>query len=482
MPPLTRQQTLESVRSWWSDRNPNLRGPTINLHAAAKPLMRLLYDRQALEFIPNNRGLLLTSTAVEIYGSYLACEYVSKSTKSAILGDLSRRAQAEYGTLAEATLLNAIAGMLEAPGSLEWPYSTAIEIISGLALHESSAVAVAEGNILNCVEKHLRSLPTYRYHPIFLILESLVSHESTAMSVIRVLPLDLLGTRWRVDGTTPIDPLAMRWEQLVITKLLDAPHKAIAEATCGELVALVCDSDMPRIVDGALWLFSRVPRITFPPATIGISVETKLLDHIADMLKAPNTPKWRCLLIFQMLPHLALHGSSARVVVERNLLSSMEKLLSCGPTDLYEHIFPMLESLVSIASVVLDMCRLLANLWRECLDGDTFIINKVIGTLTRIARVPGGAEAVVTAKLLIDILNGLHSTYDSTRSSTCKLLRELVGYESAVRAVVAIVPRKDIVALFRYGSPFLLDRKIDASGPASGTPGFASVQPRHCEN
>jgi hypothetical protein len=70
MPPLTRQETRTSIYSWWSDSNPLLKGPTINLHAAAKPLMKRMYHRQALEFIKKNRGHPLSATTLEIYASY----------------------------------------------------------------------------------------------------------------------------------------------------------------------------------------------------------------------------------------------------------------------------------------------------------------------------------------------------------------------------------------------------------------------------
>jgi hypothetical protein len=59
-----------SIHSWWSDSNPLLQGPTINLHAAAKPLMRFMYRRQALEFIRKNKGTRLSTTLLEIYSSY----------------------------------------------------------------------------------------------------------------------------------------------------------------------------------------------------------------------------------------------------------------------------------------------------------------------------------------------------------------------------------------------------------------------------
>jgi hypothetical protein len=72
MPPLTRQDTRASIFSWWSDSNLLLQyGPTINLHAAAKPLMKLMYHRQAKEFIKKNKGSPLSTEMLEIYWSYL---------------------------------------------------------------------------------------------------------------------------------------------------------------------------------------------------------------------------------------------------------------------------------------------------------------------------------------------------------------------------------------------------------------------------
>jgi hypothetical protein len=75
MTPLTRQRTLQSIHSWWSDSNPT--GPNINLNAAAKPLMKLMYHRQALGFIRKNRDIALSEDILEIYSSYLTYELPS---------------------------------------------------------------------------------------------------------------------------------------------------------------------------------------------------------------------------------------------------------------------------------------------------------------------------------------------------------------------------------------------------------------------
>ncbi|KAJ7254609.1 armadillo-type protein [Mycena rebaudengoi] len=650
MPPLTRQDTLESLRSWWSDSNPNLRGPTINLHAAAKPFMRLLYDRQALEFIGKIDGISLSAMNAEIYGSYLSCEYVSASTKSAILEDLFRRAysdpealeihahlfhdfvqllegpvpmdarmlvalrrillalagceataKATCGSLVdllcnthmpqivgrvlsllssvdrikfppvtsgasveakllgcllnmledsstagsrllhilgiisnlafqeatavaivEANILNSvkkllnsrsinlrreislilenlmshetsamavlrmlsredlvIAKLLHAPtikiicGSLvalacdsdmpddvfdgalwllsrvpEIKFSPAtsgasleaklldrlsymlkdsstpeghnppiFQIVSILARHEAIAVAIVDANILHSVEKLLRSCPTSLYNHIFSMLEHLVSHESTAMAVVRILPLDLLGTLWRksVDDTAPVDVLATLWEDLVTTKLLDSPRNTIAEATCGSLVTLMCDSDMPQVVEGALWVLSRIPHLKFLLVMTGLSVETKLLDHIADMLKAPNTPKWRYPAIFQILSHLELYDRepSAIAAMEENIINSIENLLRSLNTDLRRPIFSILESLASYEPTAMGVVRmipfdLLGALWHKSVD-DTAPVD-VLATLW---------EDLVTAKLL-------DSSHKAIAEATCGLLVALV--------------------------------------------------------
>ncbi|KAF7333278.1 hypothetical protein MSAN_02422300 [Mycena sanguinolenta] len=100
MPPLTRQRTPDSILSWWSDSN--LVGPNINLHAAAKPLMRFLYHRAVLDFIARPRDVL-TRDDMEIYCSYLAYKYVASETKCVILVELVKRAQshADAPTIAD---------------------------------------------------------------------------------------------------------------------------------------------------------------------------------------------------------------------------------------------------------------------------------------------------------------------------------------------------------------------------------------------
>ncbi|KAK7043506.1 armadillo-type protein [Favolaschia claudopus] len=85
----TRPPRPESIYSWWSDSMSI--GPTISIHAAARPLMRLMYHRQVRSFIKRTQDTRLSPDLMEICLSYLAYKYISPTTKSLILEELDSR-------------------------------------------------------------------------------------------------------------------------------------------------------------------------------------------------------------------------------------------------------------------------------------------------------------------------------------------------------------------------------------------------------
>ncbi|KAF7291311.1 hypothetical protein MIND_01275200 [Mycena indigotica] len=88
MPPLARYPTNTSIRSWWSDSNPA--GATINLHTLAKPLLRVMYDREVRKLLKLGPGNENSGETVALLMRYLGARYVAASTKIVILGRLSR--------------------------------------------------------------------------------------------------------------------------------------------------------------------------------------------------------------------------------------------------------------------------------------------------------------------------------------------------------------------------------------------------------
>ncbi|KAJ7217520.1 G-protein alpha subunit-domain-containing protein [Mycena rebaudengoi] len=104
MPPLSRFETVPSIHSWWSDSNPP--GATISIHAAAKPLMRYLYHRQARELVRMNKGISLSREVVETFASYLTHKHVSHETKALVLHELATKSDSEVASDAPVIVKN----------------------------------------------------------------------------------------------------------------------------------------------------------------------------------------------------------------------------------------------------------------------------------------------------------------------------------------------------------------------------------------
>ncbi|KAF7356891.1 hypothetical protein MVEN_01024900 [Mycena venus] len=144
MSPLANQEPRASLISWWSDSNPGLQGPTINLHTAAKPLMKWMYYRQAVDIIKKRRGRPLSSETLEIYSSYLPLNYVSWATKAAIWAELADRAtsQDDARAVVDSHIFPYIVQMLWSPDPR--PRSWSCSLLGRLASHESTAPAILE--------------------------------------------------------------------------------------------------------------------------------------------------------------------------------------------------------------------------------------------------------------------------------------------------------------------------------------------------
>ncbi|KAF7356379.1 hypothetical protein MVEN_00970300 [Mycena venus] len=158
MSSLARQDTRPSIHSYWSDSNPGLQGPTINLHAAAKPLMRLMYHRQVLAFIRKNRDSPLSTPTLEIYLSYFpqVWNYVSSATKHAILEELISRSasKADACTIVDSPVFNSFVQML---GSTDvGTRISSCRLLASVARHESNISPILELGVCHRLATLLR--------------------------------------------------------------------------------------------------------------------------------------------------------------------------------------------------------------------------------------------------------------------------------------------------------------------------------------
>ncbi|KAJ7276608.1 hypothetical protein C8J57DRAFT_193612 [Mycena rebaudengoi] len=269
MPPLTRQETSGSVHSWWSDRNPNLRGVTINLHAAAKPLMKLLYNRQALDVIRNYRGWPLSTMGWDIYWSYILCEYVSVSTKGVILADILRRVDSESEALmVDSNTLHNLFQLLEVPVTYIIPYN------------------------------------------IRRILETLANREATAVATCS----------WLVAVLVDTDVPQARVVQEILSLLASTSHIKFPPATSGvSLEAKLLDRLSDMLEDSSTlelhqwWILRIISNLASHESTATAVVAANTLNTVEKLLRSRPANLYQ--EIFPILENLASHESTAIAVV-----------------------------------------------------------------------------------------------------------------------------------------------------------------------
>ncbi|KAJ7752191.1 armadillo-type protein [Mycena maculata] len=114
-----RRPTSGSLMSWWSDSNPP--GPTIPLHSLAKPLLKYMHHRRAVEIIkrdehePISRGKLETLVT---YLSRTSFKYILAATRVAIIDYFGQRAsesEDEAQILLDGDILSHAGHLLESP-------------------------------------------------------------------------------------------------------------------------------------------------------------------------------------------------------------------------------------------------------------------------------------------------------------------------------------------------------------------------------
>ncbi|KAJ6506100.1 armadillo-type protein [Mycena vulgaris] len=376
----------ESVHSWWSDSNPT--GPNINLHAATKPLLRRMHDRQALALIRKSRGSPLSSKDVEIYTSYLWFKYISPSTKIAILRETYERANSEGEalTVANSLALYHVDALLESSND-EFRSWTCL-ILAQLACHETTVAAVLSIN------------PSKR-------LVSILQDDNIEVVQSGVYALYCLAP-WQEGAQALVDTRLLECTE----SLLSSGEARIRRWTCGMLARLL--QRPPTLADSVVKLFNQLASvlrdepfhdtalelmesaahalfwsIRFPE----VPQEAILLDCLLDLLKSRNfeVRKWTC----EMLGDLACHK------------------------------VPM------IANSGIKICKRLTSLLREeaCHGTARGVMEDAAHTLFWIIRFSEGPQEAILLDCLPDLLE---SRNFEVREWTCKMLGDLASHKPTV--------------------------------------------------
>ncbi|KAJ7455712.1 armadillo-type protein [Mycena latifolia] len=298
--PLTRQTTFDSVRSYWSDRNPI--GPTINLHAVAKPLIRFQYRRAALAFIAKNRGTPLSREEMEIYSSYLA--YVSSSTKVAILRELSERSLSmnDAQAVANSLVLHMSDEFLSSPDA-ELREAMCM-MLAALADGETLAAVLGVRPCMRLMALLRNENPDVTWRALAALKSISISLEGAqaaiAANVLDYVPDLLRSSNTKVRG----------WTCLVLAELAchDSIRGAIVHVTlCPQLVSLSRDENL----DVTWWALSALESITRSVEGAQAAIAANVLDSVPDLIRSSNTEVrgWTCLVLGELAGHDSIRGA-----------------------------------------------------------------------------------------------------------------------------------------------------------------------------
>ncbi|KAJ7356620.1 armadillo-type protein [Mycena albidolilacea] len=316
MQPLARQDTRPSIYSWWSDSNPGLHGPTINLHAAAKPLSRFLYHRQALNIIKKNRDSPLSTATLEIYSSYFPWDFVSWSTKAAILSELADRARTSEiaaRAVVDSPVLPHVEPMLLSPSTQT--RSASCKLLRSMGLHSSTAPVILELQLCGRLVSLLRD-----EHPQ-------VVREAT--SVLCGIAKSVGGAQAIADAKVMAGVPSLRFAPQQTCELVKelASHESTGPAVCEfetsvQLVSLLGEADF-KIVESAMDALCEIVRWVDGACAV---VSAGVRGHIAKLLQSlsPILRHKTC----QLVGGLARHESTALVTSEPELCVRLVSLLS----------------------------------------------------------------------------------------------------------------------------------------------------------
>jgi hypothetical protein len=82
-------------------------------------------------------------------------------------------------------------------------------------------------------------------------------------------------------------------------------------------------------------------------------------------------------------------------------------------------------------------------------DEDSGVVEKAMHALCEIAYLLDGAQAIVNAKALDDVLILLESPSSNVRYRACELVKRLAGYKSTAPAILELEPCVRLVSLLR---------------------------------
>ncbi|KAJ6563032.1 armadillo-type protein [Mycena vulgaris] len=503
MPPLTRQRTFESIHSWWSDSNPS--GPAFPLHAAAKPFMRWMYHRQAVDFIDKNREIPLSGPTLEICASYLSYKYVSASTKLAILVELNTRVESEGDalTVLNSDVLECLAELVESSNAKTELHSAAKSLMQVLyysrvvdfiernrdnplstdtlkiyskylgdtynssstttailvnlrdrARSEDQAHVLLQSAVVDSVLNLFKSPEDVIRTWVLRILESLAEHMSTATALSKRLVLILRSVYpwassllpFRISTTEDIQVLRYAISVLArVTRSLDGEHAAMDVKVLDYLVEILA-MDEPE--DDALgWRMEQL--------VSHHSIAAATYEKMVAVLLSKYAPPKVVEILSRALSPLATSLDGAHAVLNSETLNHLAELVQSPHTQVRKWTCQMIGNLARHDVTAMHVsgrgpCGQLVSLLR---DSSVDIVGSACRALAIITGRSDGLQAAVDVKLLVYVPGLLEWPNAEIRTWTCCILENVALHPS----VTDLLPAELYLKLLKQLKSILRD-------------------------
>ncbi|KAJ7465328.1 armadillo-type protein [Mycena galericulata] len=398
MPPLNRQQSRASIYSWWSDSNPGLQGATINLHTVAKPLIKLMYHRQARGLIQRNGDIPLSSEMLEIYSTYFLCKYVSHVTQGEILWHVAQRVRSENDACAivDSPICAQIPQLFESAD--RWVRADACVLVRYLARHESSLAAILAAKLFDRLVSHLWDTDSHVIQQAIAALANIACWPDGARAVINSNTLPQLpellksASKWvRVNACILVRNLACHESSLAAI---------LATNSIERLVSTLQHADF-RVIQEATYALAILAYWAD-----GAHAIIKSLPQLSELLESAND--WVRLNACTLIRNLARHDSSLAAILAANPFERLVSLLS---------------------------------------EKNALVMEEAIYALMQASWWLDGAQATVDAMGVYHIPELLKSANSEILQRTCWLVGILMSHKSTVLAVLASKPCSRLVEL-----------------------------------
>ncbi|KAJ6566555.1 armadillo-type protein [Mycena capillaripes] len=467
MPPITRPPRFQSGHSWWSDVNPV--GPTISIHAAAKPLMKFMCRKQVREFIKKNRGVPLSRSTMDIFSSYLAYKHLFPTTKILILKELDAKAvsEEEVRIILEALVeWNLLVELLESPDLMT--RETSSWLLRRLVLHNLPGVGVSSLTSLLESNRDKTSRQSVSYA---LCTISEWPEGPRALGSIKALEwvselLDFPDNRIRQFACTLLGNLAndevtstMLFNAnrvLRIASLLSGQDEQVYEAA---LYALVSISQWTEGADQVRQL-STLPGIlalTESPSAYTRGQMCDLIKHLCDNEHTITAilglhPTEACTGIVSLLDDpnpdvrdsathalcaISVWPGGAQVIPEMRITGHIYARLEASDAQVRAAMCYMLGNIIfhqstQIAAMDLKLCQWMVALLS---DDSMQVRSGAMYALSRISYWPDGAQHVLNTRAVEYADDMLASVDSALQINTCRLLENLAMHEATAWAV-----------------------------------------------